>query len=182
MRDLLKQRAPEVRQFAVGLVLFSIVAGLVVAYSTPIQDAVTQHPGRTAVVGVIAAVAMMIAAYINFLRYVSLVAIPLALACAVVWVLLTVRTLNHFEFYARDIARSVDHIPQPSPNRLSDMSSADRKEVERAPRQLQRSSLRLRHHLDRHAFWSKLLLTVGLGGVAVGLLSRILRRRRPPHD
>ncbi|MEM9591673.1 MAG: hypothetical protein AAF967_10090 [Pseudomonadota bacterium] len=182
MRDLLKQRGQQVKQFAVGLVLFSAVAGLVVAYSTPIQDAVTQHPGRTAVVGVIAAVVMMIAAYVNFPRYVSLVAIPLAVICAVVWVLLTVRTLNHFEFYAQDIARSVGHIPQPSQERLSDMSPADRKELERAPRQLRRSSLRLRHHLDRHAFWSKLLLTVGLGGIAAGLLSRILRRQRPRQD
>jgi len=67
---------------------------------------------------------MTTAAYINVSRYVFLIAIPLAFVCAAVWLMLSVRTLSHFEFYTTNIAQSVSHIPELIPEQLSELSSS----------------------------------------------------------
>jgi|GEM_PF-4791081 len=123
---------------------------------------------------------MTTAAYINVSRYVFLIAIPLAFVCAAVWLMLSVRTLSHFEFYTTNIAQSVSHIPEPIPEQLSELSSKKRAQFELAPRRLRRATLRLQHHLDRHAFWSRTLLAIVVCTIAVSFLPKIFQKRPPP--
>ena len=172
----------EIKQVAIGLAVFASFAGLVVAYSTAIQDASTRHPTLVVILGVITVCAMTTATYLDRSRYVFSIAIPLVVTCALIWVLLTAKTLHHIDFYTPTIAQSVKQVPARIPNPPSALSPEDRKQYNLANRQLTRSSLRLRHHLDRHAFWSRTLLGIVLCAVAIGFLPKIVRRRPPPAD
>jgi len=180
MREWFKDHSTEISRFCAGIVAFTLLAGLVVAYATPLQEGIFEYPGATAVIGGIIICAMTTAASINLSRYVFLIAIPLVLVSAVVWVLLTLKTLNHFEFYTTVISQTVSRIPEPLPAQLSNLSSQDRRQFERVPRQLERATLRLRHHLDRHAFWSRALLAIAICAVAVGLLPKLIKTRLRP--
>lgn len=182
VRSWFGRNSGEIKRVATGLAVFTVLASLVVAYSTAIQDAATRHPTLLVILGAITVCAMTTATYLDRSRYVFLIAIPLVVTCAVVWVLLTVKTLRHIDFYTSTIAQSVKQVPARIPTQPSALSPEGRKQFNLANRQLTRSSLRLRHHLDRHAFWSRTLLGIAISAVAIGFLPKIFRRRPPPAD
>ena len=182
MRSWFNNYSVEIKQLAAGLAVFVGLAGLVVAYSTAIQTEIAQHPALASIVGAIIAFAMTVTVYLNPSRYLFLIAVPLVVTCAIVWILLTKKTLHHVDFYTSTIAQSVKDLPAQSPQQSSAVSPEDRARFRRAHKQLTRSSERLRHHLDRHAFWSRTLLVIAVCTVAIGFLPQIVRRRTPPAD
>ena len=169
MREGLKKHSTKINQLKLGIVVFASFAGLVVAYFTPLQHGISEYPGVAATSGGIIICAMTTAAYINASRYFFLIAIPLAFVFAAMWLMLSARTLSHFEFYTTNIAQSVSQIPE-----LSELSSKERAQFELAPRRLRRATLSLRHHLGRHAFWSRTLLTIVVCTIAVSFRPKIL--------
>ena len=89
MREWSKRHSTKINQFKLGIVVFTLLAGLVVAYSTPLQDGIYEYRVVAATIGGIIICAMATAAYINLSRYVFLIAIPLVLVSAAVWKLKT---------------------------------------------------------------------------------------------
>jgi hypothetical protein len=107
-----------------------VLAGLQVAFSTGLQDGITQHAAVAVIVGAIILCAMTAAVYLDASRYVFLIAIPLVVRCAAVWILLTAKTLHRIDFYTSTIAQSVKHVPAQIPNQHSALSPEDQRAVQ----------------------------------------------------
>jgi hypothetical protein len=81
----------ELKQFATGIAAFAVLAGLVVVYSTAVQDGIPQHPAISAILGVVIVCAKIAVVYLDTSRYVVLITVPLVVTCAAVWILLTAK-------------------------------------------------------------------------------------------
>ena len=51
MREWLKKHSTKIKKFKLGIVVFALLAGLVVAYSTPLQHGNSEYPGVAATSG-----------------------------------------------------------------------------------------------------------------------------------
>ena len=63
MRSWFGRNSGEIKRVATGLAVFAVLASLVVAYSTAIQDAATRHPTLLVILGAITVCAMTTATY-----------------------------------------------------------------------------------------------------------------------